>query len=585
MVLKKKLHQLQMWLKSNKLEAYIVPHADAFQSEYVPDDLDRLYKLTNFKGSAGLAVVTQTSAVLFVDSRYTLQAVKQSSDVYDIVNIEEKSYGAYILEKLKTKNKVGYDPMLLTVLQLAQLSKKLRKKQIGLVPVLENPIDTICGVGKLPEEALFYHPEKYSGLSSLEKRRQVMKNTSADCLLITDPCSIAWLLNLRGNDVPNTPIFLCYAILYKNTHCEVFINNPEKRTKKVNNVVEDIYFYPLECIHRTLVSLENKIISFNPNQVPVGISNDLSNKKNLEEINPCLMLKACKNKTEQAGMKACHIRDGSALVEFLYWLDFQVQQNKDITEYEAAQKLDSLRATKDLFVKASFSTISGSGPNGAIVHYCVEKETARVLQKGDIYLVDSGGQYWDGTTDVTRTVLFGGDASPEIREMYTRVLKGHIGIASKIFFKGTAGRDLDALARKSLWEVGCDYAHGTGHGVGHFSNVHESPPGINKHAAVPFEIGMVVSNEPGYYKEGSYGIRLESLLMVEESKQSFFLQFLTLTLAPFDRKLIDKSLLTFSEIQWINKYHQEVFKVLSPFFNVTEKKEIFCWLKEKTLEL
>lgn len=577
------LQKLRKWIERKNITAYIVPHADEFQSEYLCDGMDRVYKLTGFKGSAGFAVITQFNALFFTDGRYVLQAKKQESYGYTVIDIAQHPYIAYLLEVLSSGSKIGYDPGLFTLSQITALKKGVESKSIKLVPIEENPVDEICGPVIFPLTELFVHPKSYTGLSSLEKRHAVVKKISADYLLITDPCSIAWLLNIRGRDIPNTPIFLSYAILHKNGHCDVFIKNPVERTSSVSKSLAKVTFYPLEKIKEALESLKGSCISLDPYQAPKKVVNNIVKEDIKKEKNPCLLLKACKNVQEQKGMQLCHRRDGLAMVEFLCWLDKQYLEKKHITEYDAAQKLDSFRKNKDLFLEPSFPTISAAGPNGAIIHYRVAKNSARALKAGDIYLVDSGGQYLDGTTDVTRTILFGRRASEEKKDFYTRVLKGHISIAKQYFPQyTTTGHALDTLARKYLWEVGCDFAHSTGHGVGYFSNVHEAPPSISRKGSDVLQEGMVVSNEPGYYREEAYGIRIESLLLVEKSVKKDFLQFLTLTLVPFDKRLIKKSLLSREELDWVNKYHENILNTFLPILKKNKKEQEVAWLKEAT---
>jgi len=582
---KENLTKFQNWLNSEKLEAYIVPHADEFQSEYLSDGLDRVYKLTGFKGSAGFAIILKGKALFFTDGRYILQAQQQKDYGYVVLDVAQSPYISCLLKALKPGSKVGYDPALFTVSQIHRLKAGLKSGKIEVVPIVVNPVDKICGDTVIPKEKLFLHPKQYTGLCSLEKRLAVMEKTQAQCLLIADPCSIAWLLNLRSRDIPGTPIFLGYALLYKGGHCDVFIEKPEERVKEIQDEVVSTYFHSLTDIKVVLSGIKGKLVSLDPEQVSIKIASLVDRESRIEEKNPCLLLKACKNVVEQKGMKSCHIRDAVAVVKFLFWLDQQFLKKAKVTEYEAARKIDKIRASQDLFVETSFSTISATGANGAIVHYCVEKKTAKNLEPGDIYLVDSGGQYLDGTTDITRTVLFGRKATEKKKELYTRVLKGHIAIAAQVFPKHTSGAEMDILGRKYLWEIGCDYPHSTGHGVGCFLSVHENPPSISRKSFIPFQEGMIVSNEPGYYKEGHYGIRIENLLTVEKAKKKEFFHFSTITMVPFDKRLIKKSLLNKEEVQWINRYHKKILKVLEPTLINREEAIVLRWLKRATSEL
>lgn len=541
------LKRLRTVLEHQGLDGFLIPMADPFQNEIVSDHYNRLQFVSGFTGSAGFLVVLQEKAALFVDGRYTVQAPQEVDE--SVLEIYDYSY-ATIKKFLGEGLRVGFDPWTLTVRE----QKLIHSPAIELVEVQENLVDHIWDERpEIPWAPLVCHEEKFAGESSKAKRQRLgakIEGQNLDAFLLTKGDSIAWLLNVRGGDVSHTPLPFAYAILHKTGCVDLFVDQ-----KKVSPAVQrfldaDVTVYGLDDVTERLDSLAK--VGVDPACTPVA----LVTKHVVDGEDPTLLARACKNDVEQEGMRHCHVLDGLALTKFLHFLEHH--QTGSIDEQEASTILASFREGGEHYQGPSFETISAAGPNGATCHYRTTDKTNRMLEEGALYLVDSGGQYLNGTTDVTRTVLIGKKATDKQREHYTRVLKGHIAITSIRFPKGTTGPHLDVLARQSLWEVGLDYAHGTGHGVGSYLCVHEGPQGISPRSRpVPLMPGMVLSNEPGYYLEGEYGIRLENLVMVVESKEyEGFLEFENLTWAPFDQRLIDGSLLTDKEKAWLREYRE-----------------------------
>lgn len=554
---KKRLQLLFAELNNHGFDGFIVPHADEFQGEYIPPSAQRLAWLTGFTGSAGLAIVHPDESAIFVDGRYTL-AVRDQVDTftpYDYSSVKEW------LKKQRTV-KLAYDPWLHTLNDLALF------KGVELVACDTNPIDTIwLDQPEPPLAPVVPYP-------SDTKREQIILDDGIDAVMLTAPDSIAWLLNIRGGDVPRAPLPLCFAILYANKHVDLFIDK-----RKISHELKNVTIYEFTDLATILEKLNQSTVLVDPKQTPVWIVKRLN--KIVKGDDPCALPKACKNSTEIAGTRAAHLRDGSALTRFLYWL------KPGVDEIQAAERLEQFRVETGLLHDLSFDTISGYGANGAIVHYQVTAESNKVLKNGNLYLVDSGGQYLDGTTDVTRTIAIG-TPTAEHKDRFTRVLKGHIAIASCRFPEGTTGTQLDILARHALWQVGLDYQHGTGHGVGIFLSVHEGPQSISKRInSVALQPGMIISNEPGYYKAGAYGIRIENLILVTEPEaieggELPMMGFETLTLAPIDRNLIEVSLLNDKEIDWINNYHARVYEKIAPTLKDEKERQ---WLAEATYSI
>ena len=578
---KEKLEMLRTVISQQGLQGFIIPMNDEFQGEYIPDSAKRLEWLTSFNGSNGLAIVLQNKAAFFTDGRYTLQAAEQVPDDFLRFNMVEVSPWDWVKQELKPTDILGFDPWLHTEKNLS-----LYKKYVTLKPCVPNLIDTLWhDRPKPPQSNVVIHDNQYAGVSSTEKREQLAEYLSAsglDSLLLTAPDSICWLLNIRGNDVPHTPFSLCFAIAHRDRSVDLFIDK-NKITQDVKKYFSDeIRIHALESISSYFKQLKNNIkIQIDPTNASAWFLHALQEQSLdiVEASDPCQLWKACKNPVELAGARAAHIRDGAAVTTFLHWLTTHVD-NEAITELSATEVLRDMRAKNPLFQDLSFDTIAGFGSNGAIVHYRVTEKTSKYLKKNGIFLLDSGAQYLDGTTDITRTIVLG-KPTQEQKDNFTRVLKGHIALALATFPQGTTGSQLDALARYHLWQAGLDYDHGTGHGVGSYLSVHEGPQRISKIAnSIALQPGMIISNEPGYYKAGEYGIRIESLVAVIEkkelSKNKPFFGFETLTRAPIDLQLVNQSMLTAAEAEWLHSYHRQVQHDLTPLLN----KETAAWLEQ-----
>ena len=532
-------------LVRRNLSGFIIPHADEYQNEYTPDSADRLKWLTGFTGSAGTAVVLRDSGAIFVDGRYVLQVKAEiHPDCFVSHHSAEISVTEWLASVLKPGMQLGYDPWLHTMYEVERLQDICQKARTKLVTCEPNPIDVVwTDRPAVPCTSIFPHPLRYAGKDSSEKRTEIavkLKSEHIDATVITAPDSLAWLLNIRGHDVGYTPISLCMGILFSDGSVRLFVD-----TEKLTSQIRD-YLGPTIRLH-TPDEFNEELKKLGQQQVRVLCDPQKSASWVIDRLrshgamvvygdDPCVLPKSCKNKTEAQGARDAHVRDGAALCHFLAWLDREGPHG-NVTELDAAEYLDGCRRERDLWQDMSFPTISGAGSNGAIVHYRSSLQTNARLDLGTLYLVDSGAQYLDGTTDVTRTVAIG-TPTAEYRDRYTRVLKGHIALASARFPKGTSGSQLDAFARKPLWDVGLDYDHGTGHGVGSYLGVHEGPQRISKvGGSVALYPGMIVSNEPGYYKAGEFGIRIENLVLVVPcadvaDSERKLLAFETLTLVP-----------------------------------------------------
>ncbi len=588
---KDRLPALRAELKRLGLQGFLVPRADEHQGEYVPARAGRLAWLTGFDGSAGIAVVLAEAAAIFVDGRYTLQVRDQvDTDQIETRHVTEEPPSQWLASRLAEGDKLGYDPWLHSRDQVEQLRKAVEGAGASLEPCDVNPLDTVWADQPPPPLGpVTLHDISHAGRSSVEKREQVaaiLAEKKADAAVLTQPDSIAWLLNVRGSDVSRTPLPLSFAILAQDGRVDWYIDQRKLLPGVAAGLGNGVAIHAPDKLAAAIDGLgaAGKRVLIDPATAASWFFSRLADAgaQTLEGSDPCQLPKAEKNAVEREGARAAHRRDGVAVTRFLAWLDRAVE-NGQVDELGAATKLASFRRENGNFSDLSFDTISGSGPNGAIVHYRVTEQSNRRLQKGELYLVDSGGQYLDGTTDVTRTVAIGA-ASPEMRDRFTRVLKGHIALATARFPVGTTGSQLDTLARFALWQAGCDYDHGTGHGVGSFLGVHEGPQRISK---VPNKValapGMIVSNEPGYYKTGAYGIRIENLVLVTEPEQRAgedrpMLAFETLTLAPIDRRLVEPSLLSQGERDWLNHYHSRVREALAPHLDA----ETANWLMAAT---
>jgi len=582
---------LRARMRAAGLTAMLVPHADANQSEYLPPNAERLARLTGFTGSAGFCIVLADEAAVFVDGRYTLQ-VKEEVDetIFTPQSITAITPDAWLRERLKRGGKVAYDPWLHTPAQLAPFERLCDEVGATLEALDENPIDDLWSAQPAPPSSpVEVLGPPFAPLTSKAKRTTLAEDLAKaeiDAAVISAGDSIAWLLNIRANDVPFTPLVLAYAVLFQDAQVKLFIDETRLGPEVRDHLGDDVDVLPPGTLGTVLDTLgeTHRKVRIASGSTPAWIVNRLTRAgaRMRPGADPCQLPKAKKTPAEIDGVKAAHVRDGAALVRFLAWLHDAAPKG-GVTELSAAAKLDGLRAENEHFRGLSFPTISGSGPNGAIVHYRVSSETDRELKTGELYLVDSGAQYLDGTTDVTRTVAIG-EPSADMKDRFTRVLKGHIAISTQVFPRGTRGQELDVLARRALWDAGIDYDHGTGHGVGTYLGVHEGPQGISKRGQGPeLSTGMVVSNEPGYYKEGAFGIRIENLITVvpvpaPQGAERELLGFEPLTLAPIDRNVIDTSLLTPQEIAWIDAYHARVMTTLEPLLDNPTR----AWLNQAT---
>ncbi|HNR76064.1 MAG TPA: aminopeptidase P family protein [Parvularculaceae bacterium] len=587
----KHLPLLRAEMKKRNLDGFIVPHDDEYQNEYIPAYAERLMWVSGFSGSAGAAIILTDSAVIFVDGRYTLQVRQQADEKYfAFEDLVETPPDQWLAENAPKGARIGYDPMLHTKAGVGRLEKAAKKAGFTLVAVDENPIDAAWrDQPARPLSPATPHKLDLAGKSSADKRRDIgeaVAKAGADAALITAPPSIAWLFNIRGSDVARTPLPLARALAWKDGKATLFIA-PEKIGNELPAFLGDDVDIRAEAdIESALKKLgaEGKTIAVDPALAPFKYVTELTEAgaKIVDLTDPCALPRATKNETELEGTRAAHIRDGAAVSRFLHWIATEAQDGS-VDEIDAAKQLEAFRAETGKLVDLSFDTISGAGENGAVVHYKVSTATSRTLKPGELFLIDSGAQYRDGTTDITRTVAIGAPTN-EMRERFTLVLKGHIALATARFPAGTTGTQLDILARKALWDSGLDYDHGTGHGVGSFLGVHEGPQRIAKaQNAQGLKPGMILSNEPGYYKTGGYGIRIENLIVVTEPQaihggERPMMAFETITLAPISLDLVMPSLLTDAERHWLNKYHARVRQTLTPLL----PKEVGEWLRHET---
>lgn len=577
----KKLVKLRGLLGKNGIAAYLQPVHDEWMSEYPPACNRRVEWLSGFSGSAGLVVVTAEKAALFTDGRYTLQAREQLSADYEVLNSADITPQKWLGEQLKNDEKVGYDPKLYTRAMLDKFKPHI------LIPTA-NLIDELWEERQTPPATkVFAHDIKYSGEASTSKRARVadaIKKTGADAAFLSAPESVNWLLNIRARDTENTPLCLASAIINDAGRVWLFVDEERITSDLREHLGSEVKICRPSSIKNELSQFSKQVFLCDTQAVSVFIT-DICREAGItikEGQDPCTLPKAIKNPVELAGIRSAHIRDGAAVAKLLCWLDKQEM----VTELDVVDKILSFRSQNELFVEPSFDTIAGSGAHGAIVHYRATKDSNRVLQNGELFLLDSGGQYHDGTTDITRTVAVG-TPSAEQKRRFTQVLKGHIALAMAVFPEGTQGSQLDVLARQYLWQDIVDYDHGTGHGVGCFLGVHEGPQSISKRAGgAALAAGMVVSNEPGYYKAGEYGIRIENLVTVVEKttgeiRDGFggkkFLAFETITCAPIDVNLIDAELLTLAEKNWISSYHTWVKTELTLLLDGQERE----WLERR----
>jgi Xaa-Pro aminopeptidase len=582
--------RLREAMKAAGVHGFLIPRADEHQGEYVPPRAERLAWLTGFTGSAGMAAVLEDRAAIFIDGRYTLQVRDQVDlDVLEPVAIDEVSLPDWLRENLKEGQVLAYDPWLHTPNAVAEF-KRAAEDTGASVKAVDNLVDAIWDdQPPAPEREVVAHPLEQAGKASADKRTEIgeaLAKAKQNAAVLTLPDSIAWLFNIRGADVPHTPFALSFAIVNSDGTAEWFIREDRLTEEARRNLGNGVAIRTPASFGDALDALgkAKAVVRVDPASAPSWVADRLqaAGAKVAKATDPCLMPKAMKNKAELDGARNAHIRDGVAMAKFLHWIDQEAPKGT-VTEIDAAKQLEAFRAESGALKDLSFDTISGSGPNGAIVHYRVTERTNRAMKPGELYLVDSGGQYLDGTTDITRTIPIGAPTD-EMRDRFTRVLKGHIGLAMARFPEGTKGVHLDAFARAPLWAAGLDYSHGTGHGVGAYLSVHEGPQNISKALRdTVLKPGMILSNEPGYYKTGAYGIRIENLVVVTEGEvppggEQKILGFETLTLAPIDLRLVDRSLLTQAEIGWLNAYHAQVRALVGPHV----EDDVAKWLDQAT---
>jgi Xaa-Pro aminopeptidase len=574
-----RLKALREQLKANRLDGFVVPLTDEHMSEYVGSYAQRLAWLTGFQGSAGSAVVLPEQAAIFVDGRYTLQVRQQVSPTeWSYQSVPETSTTEWLKEHAPEGARIGYDPWLHTRDWVKKAKESLASRGAELVPVARNPIDEVWKDRPEASKAhLIVQPDQYAGKSAAEKRTEIadwLARQHADAAVLSALDSIAWAFNIRGADVTHTPVALAYALVHADGTSDLFVASEKIGADVRQHLGNGVRLHERAEFETALAELNGKTVVVDPERAVAAIFEALerAGAKVVPMRDPTVLPKAIKNPAEVAGQKAAQERDGAVISRFLRWIDEEAHKG-DVDELKASDHLEALRRQNPELRDLSFDSISGAGPNGAIVHYKSSEKTNRKLEMGTLYLIDSGGQYVDGTTDITRTVPIG-EPTAEMKDRFTRVLKGHIAIATAVFPKGTRGSQLDSFARRPLWEAGLDYAHGTGHGVGSFLAVHEGPQRISPVGSAqsggdePLQPGMIISNEPGYYKTGEYGIRIENLVLVVpreiDGAEKEMLGFETLTFAPIDRRLIDAGMLSPEELVWLNCYHAHVLARIGP---------------------
>jgi Xaa-Pro aminopeptidase len=575
------------------VDGMIVPRADEYQNEYVPAANQRLAWLTGFTGSAGMAILLMDQAAIFVDGRYTLQVRAETDpDLYTAHHLIEDPPEDWVARTLTHGQHLGYDPWLLTPAQVERFAAAAAKAGATLVPLATNPLDQAWAPTRpaAPLGPVVQHPIEYAGESAADKRGRIAKLLAAEryeASVITAADSLAWLLNIRGADIEHSPLPLGYAILNQEGEVDLFIDRRKLEPGIETHLGNAVAVWDPEEFGPALDRLAGKRVQLDPATAAAWIGQRLTAAKAeiVRAANPIAVPKAVKNETELAGARAAHRRDGVAMVRFLHWLDRNAMSGA-LNEIAVSDRLDAFRAEADLFRDVSFPAISGAGPNGAIIHYHATAETMRLIEPGSLYLIDSGGQYLDGTTDITRTIAID-TPTDEMRDRYTRVLKGHIALATAVFPAGTTGSQLDILARLPLWQAGVTYDHGTGHGVGSYLCVHEGPARIaTVPSSQPLLAGMILSNEPGYYKPGGFGVRIENLVVVVPREivgaERPMLGFEDLTLCPIDMRPIELTLMTEAEIAWLDHYHARVRATLLPLI---EEAGVRDWLLQATRRL
>ncbi len=586
-----RVERLRAELKRRGLDGFVVPRADRQQNEYLAASEARLAWLTGFTGSAGAAIVLAERAALFVDGRYTVQADSQVDQaIFSIEHLVDSPPPQWLEQNLKAGAKLGYDPWLHTSESADRLRKACAAAGAELVAVDDNPIDALWTDRPPPPAGqVSLRDIKFAGESAADKLKRIqaeLKRLRADVLVVSDPQNVAWAFNIRGADVPHIPLALAFAVIPREGRPALYVDGA-KLDDQVRPALEAVVALRApDELARDLAQLKGKTVRLDSASAADALTRLVagSGGKPASGADPIALMKAVKNHAEIAGSRAAHKRDGVAMVRFLVWLEREAPTGV-VSEIDAVKALESFRRDTGLLKDIAFPTIAGSGPNGAIVHYHVTRASNRTLGNNELFLVDSGAQYEDGTTDITRTVVIG-TPSNEMRDRFTRVLKGHIAIATAVFPENTSGAQLDPLARTALWQAGLDFDHGTGHGVGSYLSVHEGPARLSKLGTVALRRGMILSNEPGYYKTAAYGIRIENLVLVIAAPEPVGAEkpvnaFETLTLAPIDRRLIDTRLLTAKERNWIDSYHARVQEVLGPLLDAPTQR----WLDAATRPL
>lgn len=586
-----RLADMREVLSRRGLAGFIVPRADAHQGEYVPARDERLRWLTGFTGSAGQAIAMLNRAAVFVDGRYTIQAATQvDGTAFEIVPIAETSPGAWLRSVVEPGDVIGFDPWLLTPAQRDSFAKAVEAAGASLRAETDNPIDAVWpDQPPAPMGSAQVHPEKLAGVASAQKRAEVAQTLAdhdLDAFVLTLPDSINWLLNIRGGDLSHTPVMLADAILYRDGTVDLILDLDKLDNTVRAHLGEGVRLHDTARFLPLLAEAGLGRVGLDKSSVPVIVETTLrdAGAAVVWKSDPCILPKARKNSAEQAGARSAHLRDGAAMARFLCWLDAKSPAG-GLKEIKVAKRLEQYRQETGHLRDISFDTISAYGPHGALPHYRVSRETNLPLSGGSLYLVDSGGQYPDGTTDITRVIPIG---QPEARHRraFTLVLRGMIAVSRARFPEETTGVQIDTMARMPLWSAGLDFDHGTGHGVGAYLGVHEGPATLSKRGTVPLEPGMILSNEPGYYKEGDFGIRIENLLLVTppdvpEGGERPMLGFETLTLAPIDLRLVEASLMDQDEIAWLDAYHQRVYDALFPMVDETTQE----WLERATAKV
>ena len=584
---------LRAELARRGLDGFVLPRADRYQNEYVPACAERLAWLTGFTGSAGLAIVLADRAAIFVDGRYQVQVAEEvDRDVFAVEHLIERPPPAWIEANLAAGQKLGYSPWLHTVEGAERLAKACAAAGASLVAVADDPIDAVWTARPRPPlGAVVAHDLRHAGMEASDKIacvRAELEKLAADALVISDPQAVCWLFNIRGNDIPHTPVVLAFAVLPREGQPALYVD-PRKLAPDVRRRLEDVAAVRAPADFEpdlAALAAQGRAVRLDPAGCADAIARLVVDHGGtvVRGGDPIAPLKAVKNEGEIAGARAAQLRDGAAVSRFLAWFD-RTAPTGQLTEIDAVEALETFRRETGLLKDVSFPTIAGAGPHGAIVHYRVTRSSNRRIAPGELFLIDSGGQYEDGTTDITRTVAVG-TPGEDVRRNFTLVLKGHIAIARAVFPDGTTGAQLDTLARQFLWRAGLDFDHGTGHGVGSYLSVHEGPARIAKLGFAPLKRGMILSNEPGYYRTGAYGIRIENLVLVIAAAdvpdaEKPLNAFETLTLAPIDRRLVEPTLLSAQEAAWLDRYHMRVREALLPLVDAPTRD----WLVAATASL